>query len=420
MKRELERYLNISDLKKYCPGCSHPLVARAVAEALAQMGQPSEQVILVTDIGCCGLADHYFRTHTVHTLHGRSTAVASGIAWAQKKRFPGKAPKVLVFIGDGGATIGISHLIEAARTSAPICVILHNNFLYGMTGGQSSSSTPLGWVTRSTPAGNSYPPISFFNLLRESGATYLARIFPTDRRLPDVIQKALNCGGFACIEVPELCTAYAVKWNRLTMKKLEEEMKKMGWEPQEFFQERHSPAKISQKEIRLEEIEIIGQPAVSRAFCILIGGSAGQGVQWASRQIAESAIQHGYRVSLKSEIPITVGTGYSITELIFSPRDILYTGISQPDAVFITSLPGWNRLRPRLSNLHSSHIVVDMSISEEEIEVLRRNDNFIQREDFQKCRKIHPVLHAFQTLLSSHRLFPSASGNVEQENGIRN
>ncbi|MFN4182027.1 MAG: thiamine pyrophosphate-dependent enzyme, partial [bacterium] len=288
MDKGWERYVDKEGLKKYCPGCSHPLVAKAVAQALAQLNIPPEEVVLVTDIGCCGLADHYFLTHTVHTLHGRSTAVATGIALAHQYSEKGKA-KVIVFIGDGGATIGLLHLLESARISAPICVILHNNFLYGMTGGQSSSSTPLGWISRSTPEGNMLPPLSFYQLARECTPCYLARVLATHRSLPEIVQKALTCEGFSLVEVMELCTAYAVRWNKLTMKKLEEELQKMGWEEKEEHFTRIVPALPEGEEAHLEMVAQEKKAQISSVVRVVIAGGAGQGVQWASRKIATTA-----------------------------------------------------------------------------------------------------------------------------------
>jgi len=119
----------------YCKGCSHGLVVRALADALYATGLPPERLCLVSDIGCVGLIDRLFPTvHTVHTTHGRSTAFASGIAMADGVLEDGKL-KVVVVIGDGGATIGLLHLVGAAQLNVDVTVIVHNNHLYGMTGG---------------------------------------------------------------------------------------------------------------------------------------------------------------------------------------------------------------------------------------------------------------------------------------------
>ncbi|MBI2197684.1 MAG: 2-oxoacid:ferredoxin oxidoreductase subunit beta, partial [Candidatus Rokubacteria bacterium] len=98
----------------YCKGCGHGLVARGLGEALVRLGLDASQIVLTSDIGCVGLVDPLFPTlHTVHTIHGRSTAVAAGAVLADTVLGEGRM-KNIVMIGDGGATIGLLHLTQAA------------------------------------------------------------------------------------------------------------------------------------------------------------------------------------------------------------------------------------------------------------------------------------------------------------------
>ena len=99
-----------SDAKlPYCRGCGHALVVRQLSHALEGLGLPPRSVVLTTDIGCVGLADSLFPyLHTVHTTHGRSTAIATGMALAEVM-LPTKGLKPVVMIGDGGAMIGLLH-----------------------------------------------------------------------------------------------------------------------------------------------------------------------------------------------------------------------------------------------------------------------------------------------------------------------
>jgi 2-oxoglutarate ferredoxin oxidoreductase subunit beta len=131
--------------------------------------------VLTTDIGCVGLADSLFPyLHTVHTTHGRSTAFATGMALADVV-METQGLKPIVMIGDGGAMIGLLHLVHAAQLNVDITVLIHNNFMFGMTGGQHSALSPLNWVTATTPDGNSTPPLDLLALLRTAHATFLAR-----------------------------------------------------------------------------------------------------------------------------------------------------------------------------------------------------------------------------------------------------
>ncbi len=103
---------------------------------------------MVTDIGCIGIIDRQFKAHTVHGLHGRSTALATGISMGLTTRKEDHR-----FIGDGGATIGLQHILEAAHRNVNMTVLVHNNMLYGMTGGQPSGLTPCGFKTSTMPDG---------------------------------------------------------------------------------------------------------------------------------------------------------------------------------------------------------------------------------------------------------------------------
>ena len=159
----------------YCKGCGHGLVLRALGGALEQSQWPPASLAIVTDIGCVGLADELFATpHTVHTTHGRSTAFATGLALAEQVLGSGKL-KPIVMIGDGGAMIGINHLINAALLNPDVTVLVHNNFLFGMTGGQNSAFSPLDFITSTTPAGNAVPPLDLARVLIASRASFVAR-----------------------------------------------------------------------------------------------------------------------------------------------------------------------------------------------------------------------------------------------------
>ena len=166
------QYLVDSPQFPYCAGCGHTWINKALAKALETMQIKPTLVNLVTDIGCVGLVDKLFLTNTIHTTHGRSTAFASGLELADKVLYDGKAVHV-VMIGDGGASLGIQHLIEAAKLNLNITVLLHNNFVYGMTGGQNSSFTPEDFRTATTMSGNLTPALHIANLLEASHASYI-------------------------------------------------------------------------------------------------------------------------------------------------------------------------------------------------------------------------------------------------------
>jgi pyruvate/2-oxoacid:ferredoxin oxidoreductase beta subunit len=123
----------------FCAGCGHGLIARSIEKALQRLEHLTPlDLVVVTDIGCIGIIDKQFNAHTVHGLHGRSVALATGISMGLSN--PRK--KILVLLGDGGATIGLHHIIEAAHRNIDMTVIV-NNMLYGMTGGAALGAHAL-------------------------------------------------------------------------------------------------------------------------------------------------------------------------------------------------------------------------------------------------------------------------------------
>ncbi len=337
----------------YCKGCSHGLVVRALGAALEATGLPREQLCLVSDIGCVGLIDRLFPTvHTVHALHGRSTAFASGIAMADGVLFDG-ALKTVVVIGDGGATIGLLHLVAAAQLNVDVTVIVHNNHLYGMTGGQASGLTPEDWITATTPVGNPLPPLDLVGVLRSSGATFLAREMAMNRGLADRLGEAIAHPGFAVVEVMELCTAFGVPLNSLNGKKLKLLAEQTG-EPlgmraldagrpsfRAAWKDKHPRSGAGPQ---WPETPSTGALSLDRPLRFVVAGTAGERVQSAATLLARTAVAGGLFATQKKDNPVTQGTGFSVSELILSPEPIHYTGIPHPDAVVAASQVGWDYL----------------------------------------------------------------------------
>ncbi len=328
----------------YCKGCSHRLTNLAMAQAFARLDLDPLEVVLVSDIGCVGLLDRYFTTHTVHTLHGRSTAIAAGL----RLTTPSRPPYYVVVIGDGGATIGLLHLVEAARWNLDITVFLHNNFLYGMTGGQHSGLTPVHLRTRTTPQGNLFAPIPLLDLLDRSGATFVARTLAQDPQLPEIMAQAIQHPGFAIVEILELCTGYAVPMNRLTGKKLQEMAQQEGWQLGILkAEERPSLTRTPKGDTLppLKPLRVRYTAEIPGPFSLFLAGSAGEGVQSAARWFATALNLGGLYTTQKNDNPVTVGTGYSTAELKVSPTPIGFTGIEQPDVVIVTSRDGLQRIQ---------------------------------------------------------------------------
>ncbi len=355
----MSRFLTNPDLP-YCKGCGHRLVAQNTVRALEALDARPLDLVLVTDIGCHGIVDGNFATHTVHGLHGRSVALGAGIAMGLPA---GK--KVIVYLGDGGATIGLQHLLEAARINVDLTVVIHNNFLYGMTGGQPSGLTPCGFRTVITPDGCQQPPHNLPQLVLTAGAPFAARAVGTGD-YSDTLRQALEVEGFALVEVLELCTSYGTSRNpELRLKELAHQA---GFEPGVWHGE---PRPAFRPAPRAQQPSLLPADGIPVRFplpphdrtAIVLCGSAGEGVQTAAGLLAEAAIACGLHATKKGSYPVTVQVGYSTAEVILSAGPIAFHGIAEPDAIIITSEDGLRHSLGRIQQMQRGTVWLDASLA---------------------------------------------------------
>ncbi len=328
----------------FCKGCGHHHYVDRLDDALTMLDLDPKHVCIVSDIGCIGILDSLFATpHTFHTTHGRSTAFATGIALADGILNDSKL-KTIVVIGDGGATIGLLHLVNAALMNVDITVLLANNFLYGMTGGQHSQFSPLGFITPTTPAGNIVPPMDICSILKSCGAAYVKQAAATDKDLGAIIAEAIVHPGFSVVEIVELCTEWATPFNKIDGKTIKGNMRYSNGDC--------TPARPDfsslYKEKVLAALKKNVDDSVPQKFTstlkgsrrIVLAGTAGERVQLASFLFMRSAISSRLHATQKNDNPVTQGSGFSLSELCISSEEILYTGIDEPDAVIISSQEG--------------------------------------------------------------------------------
>jgi 2-oxoglutarate ferredoxin oxidoreductase subunit beta len=206
------KYLRLNRLPTVmCPGCGCGIVLKATLRALDKVGLTSDDVVMVSGIGCSSRIPGYVDFHTLHTTHGRAIAFATGVKLARPNL------TVMVMTGDGDcAAIGGNHFIHAARRNIDLTVVVHTNLIYGMTGGQVSPSTPLGARTTTSPYGNLEPPFDIAELAVSAGAPYVARCSAYHAALLErLVEKALRKKGFSVVETfPPCPTAYG-RFNRL-------------------------------------------------------------------------------------------------------------------------------------------------------------------------------------------------------------
>src|SRR6056297_238686 len=173
---ELEKYLRKDKLPHiWCPGCGHGTILNSFIRAFAESELDQDKTVVISGIGCSGRATGYLDFDSLHTTHGRAIAFATGVKMANPEL------NVVVMTGDGdGTAIGGNHLIHAARRNIDLTVVLYNNHVYGMTGGQYSPTTPKQAYAATAPWGHYEPMFDICKLAIGAGATYVARGLPSN------------------------------------------------------------------------------------------------------------------------------------------------------------------------------------------------------------------------------------------------
>lgn len=199
--------LNTTAVNTWCPGCGNFAILnamKAVLGSLAEEGLPIENVVIVSGIGCHAKIADYINTNTFYSLHGRVFPPATGIKLANP------ALKVIGHAGDGDAYgEGLEHLIFAAKRNVNMTAIIHNNRVYGLTTGQYTPTSPLGFKGRSTPRGTKELPMNPLELMLASGATFLGRGTSHGLELlKKIFREAILHKGFSLIDVLQVCVTY--------------------------------------------------------------------------------------------------------------------------------------------------------------------------------------------------------------------
>jgi 2-oxoglutarate ferredoxin oxidoreductase subunit beta len=188
----------------WCPGCGNGIALKAIVGAIDELKLDPNRIAVVSGIGCSSRATGYLNFNTLHTLHGRAIAFASGVKLARPDI------KVIVITGDGDlAAIGGNHFIHAARRNIDLTVVCFNNNIYGMTGGQYSPTTPDKSYATTAPYGNMETAFDLSRMAIAAGASFVART-TTYHFLPmqTYIAHGIENPGFSFIEVVSQCPTY--------------------------------------------------------------------------------------------------------------------------------------------------------------------------------------------------------------------
>ena len=210
----------VPDIRKYirpevmptpfCPGCGHGILMHCILIAIDELNLDFDRMVFVSGIGCAAwIPSPHFAADTLHTTHGRPVAYATGVKLYRPEL------DVVVISGDGDlVSIGGNHLIHAARRNIGLTVIMANNKVYGMTGGQMASTTPHGCITSTTPGGNPERDFDTCRLMLAAGAGYVARqTVAAPKDLIAAIKGALEFERFSFAEVMTNCPTHFGRMN---------------------------------------------------------------------------------------------------------------------------------------------------------------------------------------------------------------
>ena len=188
----------------WCPGCGDFSVLTALQTALFELGLKPHQVLVVSGIGCSSNLPGFINTYGMHTLHGRSLAVATGAKLGNHEL------KVICTGGDGdGYGIGGNHFVHTMRRNIDLTYIVMDNQIYGLTTGQVSPTSVKGMKTKSSPHGSVENPINPIPMAIIGGATYVARGFSgKQKHLVELLKGAIMHKGFALVDVFSPCVTY--------------------------------------------------------------------------------------------------------------------------------------------------------------------------------------------------------------------
>jgi len=194
----------------WCPGCGHGIVLNGLIRAVEELGINKNDIVMVSGIGCSSRISGYLDFHTLHTIHGRALAFATGIKMSRPEL------NLLVPMGDGDAlAIGGNHFIHAARRNIDMTAIVMNNRIYGMTGGQYSPLSGYGILATTAPYTNIDHSFDVVKLAAAAGATFVARSTAYHvQQLTDVIKQAITHKGFSVVEILSQCPTYFGRKNK--------------------------------------------------------------------------------------------------------------------------------------------------------------------------------------------------------------
>src|SRR5438876_5547354 len=189
---------------RWCPGCGDYAILQVMKKVLPQIGIPREKIVFISGIGCSSRFPYYMNTYGMHSIHGRATAIASGLKATRAEL------SVLIVTGDGDSlSIGGNHTIHLLRRNFDVNILLFNNQIYGLTKGQYSPTSETNKITQSTPFGSIDHPFNPLALARGADATFVARSMDRDpKHLQAMLLRANQHKGASFLEIYQNCNIF--------------------------------------------------------------------------------------------------------------------------------------------------------------------------------------------------------------------
>ncbi len=352
--------LNTSRPPVFCPGCAHDRVVRALDRTFRDMGLEGNRIAIVSDIGCSGLFDTFFNTHAFHGLHGRALTYATGVKMARPDLH------VVVTMGDGGLGIGGAHLLSTCRRNIGLTLLVLNNFNYGMTGGQCSSTTPPEAMVGSGFLNQLEKPVDACQVAESAGAGYTSRVSAYQSDLSGEMEKAVRFDGFSVMDIWGVCPGRYTRRNKLSPAAIKESLAQCppaaGPSPRnarEEYGKNYRKTAASQKAApRPAGVEAAFRPPETGRLEVVILGKAGQRIVTAGELLGLAGISAGLHATQKNDYPITVLRGHSVSELVLSDKRIRYTGIERPGVILALADEGVARRKTLLENLTGDPLII--------------------------------------------------------------
>jgi len=194
----------------WCPGCGHGTILNSLIRAIEELGLEKNDIVMTSGIGCSARISGYVDFHSLHTLHGRALAFATGVKLSKPNL------NVLVPMGDGDAlAIGGNHFIHAARRNIDITAIVMNNRIYGMTGGQFSPLSGPGVKATTAPYLTIDSNFDVVKLAKAAGATFVARSTAYHaKEATGYLKQAIEHKGFSVVEILSQCPTHFGRKNK--------------------------------------------------------------------------------------------------------------------------------------------------------------------------------------------------------------